>query len=359
MTVNRPFKSKLMTSMLAMPLLFAALPASAASMPGQVEKVAMFGGLFERPAQTQRAQPPAHVQLAQAGDPRVTTLEEQVRSLNGKIEELNFLILQMQEQLRKQQEDNEFRFQELEGGGGSKPASNKRSEAETPASETRTAGVSPAADPGRNGVATQDAATSNGLASGNQNNQSTAQSNDLPGVPQTLGSIRFDANGNLVGGTVENEPVDLLSGAQQTVPQQQDDMTVAALPSTDDPEELYRNSYEFILSGDYKTAEAGFRSYIDRFPDANRIPDANFWLGESLAAQKRHREAAEIFLATSREYPESRKAPDTLLKLGMSLSALKQREVACATFREVNQRHPNASDALKERVKQELASNGC
>ena len=158
---------------------------------------------------------------------------------------------------------------------------------------------------------------------------------------------------------MENEPVDLLSGAQQTVPQQQDDMTVAALPSTDDPEELYRNSYEFILSGDYKTAEAGFRSYIDRFPDANRIPDANFWLGESLAAQKRHREAAEIFLATSREYPESRKAPDTLLKLGMSLSALKQREVACATFREVNQRHPNASDALKERVKQELASNGC
>ena len=53
-------------------------------------------------------------QMAQAGDPRITALEEQVRSLSGTIEELNFQILQMQEQLRKMQEDNEFRFQELE-----------------------------------------------------------------------------------------------------------------------------------------------------------------------------------------------------------------------------------------------------
>jgi TolA-binding protein len=53
------------------------------------------------------------VLMAQAGDPRVSQLEEQIRQLTGKIEELNFQILQMQEQMRKVQEDNEFRFQEL------------------------------------------------------------------------------------------------------------------------------------------------------------------------------------------------------------------------------------------------------
>ena len=52
--------------------------------------------------------------LAQAGDPRVTALEEQVRQLHGQIEEMNFLILQMQDQIRRMQEDNEFRFQEIE-----------------------------------------------------------------------------------------------------------------------------------------------------------------------------------------------------------------------------------------------------
>lgn len=52
--------------------------------------------------------------FAQANDQRVIQLQEQVRNLTGKLEELNFQILQMQEQMRKIQEDNEFRFEELE-----------------------------------------------------------------------------------------------------------------------------------------------------------------------------------------------------------------------------------------------------
>ncbi|MFZ1681238.1 MAG: hypothetical protein WAT70_09480, partial [Rhizobiaceae bacterium] len=49
-------------------------------------------------------------------DPRVPALEEQVRLLNGRIEELNFQILQMQDQMRKLQEDLEFRLEQVEGG---------------------------------------------------------------------------------------------------------------------------------------------------------------------------------------------------------------------------------------------------
>ena len=73
---------------------------------------------------------------------------------------------------------------------------------------------------------------------------------------------------------------------------------VAALPATDDPEELYRNSYEFILSGDYGTAEAGFRDHISRFPSDPKAADAHFWLGEALLGQKKYRDAAETFLAS-------------------------------------------------------------
>ena len=57
---------------------------------------------------------PDQVQLVQSDGTAVTGLEEQLRQMNGKIEELNFQVLQMQEQMRKQQEDNEFRFQQLE-----------------------------------------------------------------------------------------------------------------------------------------------------------------------------------------------------------------------------------------------------
>lgn len=359
--VRKALWSSLLIAGLMMPGALVATPAmaksEAASPQPTYQQVAVLGGMFGRPAQAPRAQPDVH--LAQVGDPRITSLEEQVRSLNGKIEELNFLILQMQEQLRKQQEDNEFRFQELEGGA--KPAGTKRTDAAPTGPDAPSQSAARPATgttPGQNSAAAGSAVVPPLASSGAQASAQGTAPTTQPNLSGTLGSIRFDAKGNLIGGTLSEEPVDLLSGTQ-TNSGGQDNTTVAALPSTDDPEELYRNSYEFILSGDYKTAEAGFRSYIERFPEAARVPDANFWLGEALASQNRHRDAAEVFLSASREFPESKKAPDTLLKLGMSLNALKQREVACATFREVGTRYPKASDALKERVRQEIASNSC
>ena len=75
---------------------------------------------------TKRGEAP--VVLAQASDPRITQLEEEIRKLSGTVEELNFQVLQMQEQMRKMQEDNEFRFQELEKRGDAGAAANKKSE---------------------------------------------------------------------------------------------------------------------------------------------------------------------------------------------------------------------------------------
>ena len=42
-------------------------------------------------------------------------------------------------------------------------------------------------------------------------------------------------------------------------------------------------------------AEAGFRDYINRFPDASQMADAHYWLGEALLGQQKHHEAAEVF----------------------------------------------------------------
>lgn len=57
----------------------------------------------------------------QTTDPatRIMQLEEQIRQLTGRIEDLGFQLLQMQEQMRQMQQDNEFRFQELETGQSS------------------------------------------------------------------------------------------------------------------------------------------------------------------------------------------------------------------------------------------------
>ncbi|MBI1622334.1 tol-pal system protein YbgF [Aquamicrobium zhengzhouense] len=264
---------------------------------------------------------------AQVVDPRVAQLEDQIRQLTGTVEELNFQILQMQDQLRRMQEDNEQRFQELE---------ERRSDA-GPASPQD---VAP-----RDHAASQDSSGDDEFYANLPRVQEGAEIRGTP--PQDLGSITFDAEGNPIGAVAAPAPA-------------ADETTVAALPPGGDADdEIYRNAYQFVLSGDYATAEAGFRDLIARFPDSEHAADAHFWLGESLLGQEKPREAAEIFLAANRNYPQARKAPDMLFKLGVSLASMKQRDLACATFKEVVQRYPNASDALRERLKQEQTAASC
>lgn len=317
-----------------------------------------------------RDKPAGSFEVAQAGDPRITTLEEQVRSLSGTIEELNFQILQMQEQMRKMQEDNEFRFQELE---------QRRTDAGAPTDRNIASGPAVPQAPPVQAPLDQAAAEEEEGTIGvpmepeilvdNGTGDPAAFPSGAGGVgapPTTFGTITFDDQGNVTGGTVADQTTQSLPDptTRQAAPDLPsagtlDDTRVAALPATDNPDELYRNAYEFILSGDYSTAEAGFRDHVTRFPSDQKAADAHFWLGEALLAQKKYRDAAEVFLAANKSYPSSKKAPDMLLKLGMSLAGLDQPDVACATFAEIGKRYPDASGALKERVKQEQALAAC
>ena len=334
---------------------------------------------------------PEQAQVAQDNSGGMTGLEDQLRQLNGKIEEMNFQILQMQEQIRKQQEDNEFRFQQLEGGsqGGAKPTGQKKSEA---APQGGTGGNTNLGDAGTGDSGTGDAGTDNSVAqapatqapadTGRQNGGGKtvgdviveSQTGD-PGKlitgapPKNFGTITVDKNGNVVNAETDPQasapaqaPSATASAPSAETPAKKSKSggtQVAALPSTNDPDELYRNSYQFILSGDYPTAEQGFRDHISRFPKDAKAADAHYWLGESLLGQQKYRDAAEVFLAASKDYPKAKKAPDMLLKLGVSLVGLKQNDVACATFNEIGKRYPDVSGTLKERIKQEKALAAC
>ncbi|ARQ59791.1 UNVERIFIED_ORG: tol-pal system protein YbgF [Rhizobium etli] len=293
-----------------------------------------------RSAENQAAAPVVKVQSGDA-EVRVQQLEEQLRQLNGRIEEMSFQLLQMQETIRKQQEDNEFRFQQLEktGGGGAK-APVKKSETD----------AAPAASGG------DDVARVIQAPQGAE----TAPSTDVPDntglgqPPKQLGSIEFDQNGNPVGGTVD-ENASIGSGpipdASGRTPQQ-----TASLGSEADQ---YKAAYGHVLSGDYGTAEQEFNQYIARYPSSARAADANFWLGEALYSQGKYNEAAKTFLNAHQKYGSSEKAPEMLLKLGMSLAALDNKETACATLREVSKRYPKASRAVISKVASEQKRLAC
>jgi tol-pal system protein YbgF len=232
--------------------------------------------------------------------------------MNGRVEELNFLVLELQEMLRKQQKDNEFRFQELEAGKGAPPKqSGDAGSVITPVEPQTDVATAPAVEP------------------------------SLGAPEQNLGTVTFDANGNPVnegGGNV---------------------VAGAAIPAGLGDGELFDASYNLVLAGDYGAAESALKEHVSRFPKSKRASDARYWLGESQLGQEKYADAAENFLAISRNYPKSERAPEALLKLGISMAALKKNDIACATFSEVIKRYPNADEALKSRIDTEKAAAQC
>jgi len=255
---------------------------------------------------------------------QIGQLEEQIRSLNGRIEELGFQLLQMEERIRQMQEDNEFRFQQLEGGA-------------TNMGDRSDAGPAVTEQP-------MDHATGENLPG--VENSTTASTNPVAGQgagepPRTLGTITFDANGN---------PVDSGQGNSATGNE------TAAL---DNPNDLYQAGYSHMLAGDYQLAEQIFLDFVQLHNSDPQMPDAMFWLGEAQFSQGRYKEAAQTFLDAHKRYPQAAKGADTMLKLGMSLAALNKNEPACSTYRQLVSNYPAASQAVRNKVKQEQQQARC
>lgn len=271
----------------------------------------------------------APVILAQSADLaiQVQQLEEQIRQLNGRVEEMSFQLLQMQEQLRKAQEDNEFRFQELEGGG------KKKSSLETAPGDTAIASgeTSPGAD-------TTDTA---GIDP------------DQGRPPIDLGELKVDESGNVLGAEANPEGAD----TADLPPASTDTETAAIAPGSVDSQ--YQAAYEQILAGDYPGAEASFAEFIANHPDSKKIADANYWLGEAQYTQGKFSEAAKTFLNGYKTYEKSARAPEMLLKLAMSLAALDSKDTACATLRQVQKAYPKASRAVITKVASEQKRLAC
>jgi tol-pal system protein YbgF len=285
---------------------------------------------------------------------RVQQLEEQIRQLNGRIEEMSFQLLQMQETIRKAQEDNEFRFQELEGGNaGGKGASPTAA----PKKKAEASPVNPGSPP-TDDVATIIETPPEGGASVSPSAPSSAPTG-APGET-TLGSIELDSKGMPIGGTLNsgasNSSGNLPGVTTGNSARKTDPVNTAALTSEGD---IYQAAYGHVLSGDYKLAEQGFQQYLQGYPKGTKAADASFWLGEAQYSQGKFNEAAKTFLNGHQAYGKSPKAPEMLMKLGMSLAALDNTETACATLREVPKRYPNASKTVLSKVASEQKRLSC
>ena len=292
---------------------------------------------------------PARVHVAQSREEaqlqlQIQQLQEQIRLLTGQVEGLQFQLTQMQTLIEKMTADNEFRFQQLEGGAAGKPEAATQAGGATqpevlPQDPAATADTLPEPAP-------LDAAPAADLGAGQPMDGVGESADPLVGTngaggADTLGTL--PAEDLTLGGS---RPLDLsLDGGGQV--------------SSGDANAQYAAGYDAIVRGDYGFAEDQFTQFIALYPDDPQAPDATNWLGEALIQRGAYDDAALVLAEGYQKYQDSPRAPDLMLKLGIALAGAGEQEVACRTFFTLGKRYTDLSAAFVQRLNEEKTKAQC
>lgn len=303
-----------------------------------LEKGLSFFGREEKPAT-----PSGNVRTAQSSladiSVRLDRLENQMRQINGRLDELQYQGRKNDEALKRFQGDVDFRFQDIEGKGGS-------------------GGGSSSAKPTRRGD-TGDLGGSQGASTAGIDRSGGGAGAGAP--PSTLGQTR---SGDAIGGLIEetddpNAPMSIRPpGAGRPAG---DDRMAAREPAmstgvgTGSARDTFDLGVGYVQRRDYGQAEATFRDFLREHPTDPKAAEARYWLGESLYQRKKYTDAADSFLTNFKEAPNSSKAPESMLKLGMSLNGMGKKEEACATIAEAGRKYSR----IKAQSDRELKRIAC
>ena len=324
------------------------------------------------PVQPAQTSPPAVIpgvgpEGADPNDPaemvvRLSRLENELRQANGRIEELENQQRLLQDQLRRFQQDVEYRL-----GGAAPPAAGA-----APVASAPPAGLAPPVVAGAPG-----AAPGAELAPGVKPRRGDAfdpnADPNAPGAPRPLGSTPpsapltagapLDIGGRPAAATPAG-PLAAPSGpvvadvAPANVPGAPT-VTGAGIDFADAPKQQFNAAVDAYRAGQYAQAEEQFKAFLAANGTHRLAPDAIFYLGETYFQRSRPREAAEQYLKLSTDYAKSSRAPEGMLRLGQSLAMLGSNEQACATFAEVGKRYPTAAPPIKKSAEREMQKDHC
>ena len=208
----------------------------------------------------------------------MTQLEQDLRGVTGRLEEVSFQIRKLEDRLNKLTSDMEYRLSEMKSGGGSE-----------------------------------------------------ASLSHLPAaaVPARLVLRRI-------------QPSDERStqrGANPSTGASAPTQTANLPPRT--AREQYARAFSLLEKRNYEEAGAGFSEFLKANPNDPLADNARYWLGETYYARGDYARSAEVFLDGYEKNKTGPKAPDTLLKLGLSLSGLDKKRKLVPVFA-MNRAFPNA-----------------
>ena len=115
------------------------------------------------------------------------------------------------------------------------------------------------------------------------------------------------------------------------------------------PDDLFNYGKELLRNLNYSEAENAFKGFVRKYPKDENIPNAYFWLGESLFVRESYPEAVLAYGEVIKSHKKHKKAPASLLKIGIAFSNLDKKKESCNALKKVLKQYPDSErDILKK-----------
>lgn len=115
----------------------------------------------------------------------------------------------------------------------------------------------------------------------------------------------------------------------------------------------YEAALNAFKAGKYKDAATAFAAFVQKYPDGQLAPNAQFWLGNAWYAQRDCKRAVEAQGVVTTRYADSAKAPEAWLALATCQQELGNAAAAKRSLETLIAKYPKspAAEAAQQRLK--------
>lgn len=128
-----------------------------------------------------------------------------------------------------------------------------------------------------------------------------------------------------------------------------------AQPAADPARESvdYEAALGHFKAGRYKEAATAFAAFVQKYPDSQLAPNAQYWLGNAWYAQHDCKKAIEAQSVVTTKYPDSAKAPDAWLAMATCQQEMGNPTGAKRSLESLIAKYPSApaAETARQRLK--------
>lgn len=244
---------------------------------------------------------------------RLTAIEDEVRNLRGRVEENEFQLRKLSENLDKLIRDVDYRFNELPQG---KPAT-------TPAPTAVESKAAPVPKP----------------AESKEEKTTPKEAHPAPKEVEPANDGQTSAGDGVLKLPKQGKPID------------NDKIST--------PRDLYNHAFRLLNETKYDESASAFALFTQKYPKDPLVGNAYYWQGETYYIRRDYVNAADNFRQGFEALPDGPKASDNLLKLAMSLDALDRTKEACIVLQQIVTKFKRSSTSVTDKALQEQKRIGC